>query len=546
MAKQGGITFYHPIAFWLGTAAIIAGVCAHFPMFFRMGYMNYAMVGMPMDPVMIAGMFMIVLGLLTAAYGLMPRLSVLRVRNKNVDEMQERFTIAAMDDVPLNKEHWKLFGILLVALIVDVMKPATLGFVVPGMRTEYEISKSLIVLLPFAALTGTAAGSIVWGLLADRLGRRAAILLASLIFIGTSICGAMPSYWWNVGMCFLMGMSAGGLLPITFALMAETIPARHRGWMLVLLGGLGSVGGYFVASICAAWLEPLFGWRVLWFLGLPTGLLLIILNRFIPESFRFLIHKGCVREASDMMRHFGARVVRKAPVPETAQLNAHADIGLGGLFRKPFGGVTVGLTGCGVAWGMLNFGFLLWLPSNLRDLGMSAATVSPILAKSALLSLPGVLLVTWLYYKWSTKYTIVLFSIFTSLVLMSFALFGAGIHISGIVLSALIVVLLIGSNSVIAVLMPYSSEIYPMHVRATGAGLAAASSKIGGILGVVLGLPVLAPGLVASAFAAAIPLGVAASILAFAGIETRQSRLEDIHARGEVRELIPVVNETTP
>jgi len=72
--------------------------------------------------------------------------------------------------------------------------------------------------------------------MADRVGRRAAILLASLMFIGTAICGAMPSFAANLLMCFLMGLAAGGMLPIVYALMAESVPAKSRGWLVVLHG----------------------------------------------------------------------------------------------------------------------------------------------------------------------------------------------------------------------------------------------------------------------------------------------------------------------
>ena len=77
------------------------------------------------------------------------------------------------------------------------------------------------------------------------------------MFVGTSICGAMPSLAWNVGMCFMMGAAAGGMLPVTYALLAEMMPNRHRGWSLVLVGGLGAVGGYFAASGLSALLQPI-------------------------------------------------------------------------------------------------------------------------------------------------------------------------------------------------------------------------------------------------------------------------------------------------
>ena len=87
-------------------------------------------------------------------------------------------------------------------------------------------------------------------------------------------------------MCFLMGAAAGGMLPVTYALLAEIMPTKHRGWCLVLIGGIGAVGGYLASSGLSALLQPFFGWRIMWFLNFPTGLLLIALSPLIPESAR--------------------------------------------------------------------------------------------------------------------------------------------------------------------------------------------------------------------------------------------------------------------
>ena len=230
--------FHHPLAFWLGCLLISLGVLSHIPMFIHASSMNYQMVGMSMDMTMMIGMALIPFGLALACYGLMPRLATLRLNNS-----AEILNFHIADNSPLTSAHLKLVLALLVAVIVDVMKPATLGFVMPGMTLEYQITNEAAGSLAFVALTGTAIGSILWGKMADMLGRRAAILLSALMFIGTAICGAMPSFEWNLAMCFLMGLSAGGLLPITFTLMAEMIPARHRGWLLVALGGIGTSAG---------------------------------------------------------------------------------------------------------------------------------------------------------------------------------------------------------------------------------------------------------------------------------------------------------------
>src|SRR3569623_159433 len=167
--------------------------------------MSYEMVGMEMDDTMLAGMAAIPVGLLRAAYGLMPRMARFQ-RQGCAGAMQ--FHVA--DGIPLNDAHRKLVVVLIVALAVDVLKPATLGFVMPGMTKEYDISKETAGWLALVALTGTTVGAGVWGRLADLFGRRAAILLSALMFIGTAICGAMPAFEWNLVMCFLLGASAGG------------------------------------------------------------------------------------------------------------------------------------------------------------------------------------------------------------------------------------------------------------------------------------------------------------------------------------------------
>ena len=71
-------------------------------------------------------------------------------------------------------------------------------------------------------------------------------------------------------MCFLMGLGVGGMLPIANALMADTIPARHRGWLMVLIGGSGA-SAYVVTGWLASALVPEFSWRILWLIGAPTG-----------------------------------------------------------------------------------------------------------------------------------------------------------------------------------------------------------------------------------------------------------------------------------
>jgi putative MFS transporter len=514
--QSNGLGFHHPAAFWLGCAAITLGVFAHMPMFVHASHMGYQMAGMEMDATMLTGMGLIPFGLLLAAWGMLPRLA----GAGNTGGAPLLFHVA--DGAPLNREHWKLVLVLLIALTVDVQKPATLGFVMPGLTGEYGIARQTAGLLALVALTGTTVGSVLWGRIADRYGRRAAILLSALMFIGTAICGAMPSFEWNLVMCFLMGASAGGLLPIAFTLMAETVPAAHRGWLLVALGGIGTSAGYLLAAGSAALLEPLFSWRVLWLLGLPTGALIIFLDRYIPESPRFLARMGMAQEARAVLARFSG-VIDETPAAAPATASRQADRTGGSR-----GAITCGLICCGVAWGLVNFGFLLWLPTSLGSMGMDPADASALLARSALLALPGTLLVIWLYHTWSSVKTLVLFILLTAATLLAFfAVSAAGLR-SAPVMVGITALLLFSASGVIAMLIPYAAEIYPADQRATGSGVVAASSKAGGILGAAGGVLGVFGNLGLSALLIALPLVLAAGLLLRSGIETRGRRLEQI------------------
>jgi putative MFS transporter len=502
----------HAWAFWLGCLMVTVGVALHLPMYWMGRHMGFRLAGMPMDAGMMWGMALILVGVAFTAFGLLPA-------RKAAEAPLE--VLAPPEDAPLTGAHWAMCGLLALALIIDIMKPASLGFVTPGMRVEYGLSGSMVALLPFTALTGTVVGSFFWGWLADIYGRRASILLSSVMFVGTSICGAMPDFWWNLGMCFLMGAAAGGMLPVAYALLAEIMPTRHRGWALVLVGGIGAVGGYFAASALSAWLQPDWGWRIMWFLNLPTGLILIALSPLLPESARFLQHVGRGEEARAMMARFGARVLTVA-TPPVAESHSH----LPPVDRRHLA-ITLALTLAALAWGLVNFGVLLWLPSALVAEGRSVEAASALIARSTLIAAPTILLSVWLYSAWSTRGALALM-----LGLTATGLFGLLFRSMGVAFLAdpviALALLIVGSSGVIAIILPYTAENYPLRIRGRATGWIAGCSKLGGLL--AQGLSVLG---------AAPPLGVAAAVvgglavaalglIAFLGRETRGRDLRDL------------------
>jgi len=135
MQLEGRVTIYHSLAFWLGTAAIVTGVSFHLPDFIAARNMHYMMSCMPMSKLMLCGMGLIVTGIAMTAYGLFP------VRNEKAINVSGAYQLHTLDNARLSWAHWQLVLVLCLALVVDVMKPATLGFVMPGMRQEYGFDR---------------------------------------------------------------------------------------------------------------------------------------------------------------------------------------------------------------------------------------------------------------------------------------------------------------------------------------------------------------------------------------------------------------------
>lgn len=525
---KGNNIFKSKGAFWIGFLAVAIGVALQLPMYINSADMSYRMVGMPMSITMDVGMALVVVGLFATLYSLIPP-------SVTMENSDYQLKIRALDDAPINFTHIGLLIVMAIAITLDVMKPTILSFVVPGVAREYGLKSPInphgtipVALLPLSGITGTVLGSFLWGWLGDRIGRKSSILMAGITFIATSSCGSMPSFWMNCMMCLIMGWGVGGMLPIMFTLIAESIPARHRGWLMVLLGG-DIAGAYIISSALASWLVPHYSWRILWLIGFPTGIMLILLNRWIPESPRYLLNHGRVKEAQDVMKRFGAVAIKEKISSAIVEIKVRDQFRQ--LFRPPFREITLTVALLALGGGFVQFGFQLWIPSNLQRMGFSEAGSFELLRNAALIGFPLNFLIAWMYGFWSSKRTIVGLTLLTAASMTGFVFTGNSIIHHRILLYVLLVVPIWGISSVISILSAYAAEIYPTRVRSRGSGLVAGFSKFGGVL--IIAMVVLAiapPSIAVTALIGAVPLVLAAAAIIFYGIETRKRQLEDITA----------------
>ncbi|MFB9926775.1 MFS transporter [Amycolatopsis halotolerans] len=333
------------------------------------------------------------------------------------------------------------------ALTIDISKTSTLGFVIPGLRAEYGIDASTASLLAVSGLSGTALGALLCSQLAERIGRRACYLLATLGFTATSMCGTMPNFGGNAVMCFLMGIAVGGLAPMLITVLSDLFPGRGRGAVVTGLSIVATAIGYLVASGSALWLEPVFGWRVLWLIGAPTGLLLAAAAAVIPDQ-------------------------RSAPAQPATETNWLARNTLTTRLQWVFA-FSIGLT---------TFGLTTWVPTLSRVGGLSLTTANALLTGSAVAMVLCAGLLVLGYRRFGPTGVTVRLAVCTAVLLLALAVSGWAVAAPWLS-AAVLTVALLGVNTMAAVFLPVAADVADDGQRGRVAGSVSFFNRLGGLAG---------------------------------------------------------------
>jgi putative MFS transporter len=242
------------------------------------------------------------------------------------------------------------------------------------------------------------------------------------------------------------------------------------------------------------------------------------------------------------MRRYGITVITDAVAASTRRVMAtvRTRSPFVDLFMRPYLRRSMSVVLYGLGWGIVNWGFITFLPTFLKRIGYGNAA-EPLLFFAALAAVPSVFVAAYLYGRWSSRGSMILYAVLTIGTLASFTVLGLWGLRAGWLVVVLVGLLLSTTAGMIAMLSPYSTEQYPTDLRATGSGVAAAASKAGGLAGPLLlgATPVL--GIVA--LIAALPLVVATTVLFVTGLETAgqpllEHRPDDMlaHAGGELHD----------
>lgn len=180
-----------------------------------------------------------------------------------------------------------------LVMVLDGFDLQAIGYVAPAIMQEWQVDRAALGVLFGAGLIGMMIGSLIFGVLADKIGRRP-VLIGSTIFFGlamlaTSQAGSIEELRW---LRLITGIGIGGIMPNGMALAGEYSPARRR-ILVMMLVSCGFTLGAALGGLLAAWLTPALGWRSVFVFGgvmpLIVALLMIVA---LPESMQLLLANG--------------------------------------------------------------------------------------------------------------------------------------------------------------------------------------------------------------------------------------------------------------
>ena len=373
--------------------------------------------------------------------------------------------------------HYRLLAVLGTIWAFVAVNTLSAGFVISLLKNDPAFQGSLTKLgsLGSAALFGMLFGAWLFGYLADSIGRKKTLTLAVVTFsLGSIISSFAGSLDELIALRFIVGLGLGGALPVASSYFAEFMPKPVRGAMVSVLESFWAVGTIIV-GVVAVLLKA--DWRGLLLFG-GAVILILPLVLTLPESPRYLLIKGRVKEAEETIRRT-LRVSVKLEAPKEERKASVAD-----LWRK-YRRTTLMLT---LAWFSIAFsyyGFFIWLPKFLSStLGITVFKSFQYFVITAVAQLPGYWSAAYLLERIGRKKTLSSYLLLSGIAGVGFYLAASSGNETAIIASA--IAFSFFNLGAWGAIYAYTPELYPTSVRGTGAGWAGAMARIGGGIAPIL------------------------------------------------------------
>lgn len=386
--------------------------------------------------------------------------------------------LTRLQNLPPGKFHYKLLVLIGLGWLFDAMDTGMVSFVLATLGKEWNLAPAELGWIVSVGFIGMALGAVLSGRVADRIGRKNVFIATMVVYsIATGLC----AFAWDLASLlffrFWVGFGLGGQLPVAVSLVSEYAPPKVRGRFIVLLESFWGLG-WLAAALVSYFFIPHYGWQSAFLIGALPVFYAFFVWKLLPESVPYLINKGRVQEAHEIVSKLEAQA--GLPVVETAKVAEQPSAELprfAQLWQAPFAKRTLMLWLIWFGIVFSYYGIFTWLPKLLVEQGHTVVKTFEYVLVMILAQLPGYFAAAVLVEKIGRKATLAGF-LFACAVCAYF--FGRSDSVAMIMFWGCWMSFF--NLGAWGVLYTYTPELYPVRFRAFGSGWAGAIGRVGGIV----------------------------------------------------------------
>ena len=388
---------------------------------------------------------------------------------------------AVVDEAKFKPFHLKIVLWCVFVVIFDGYDLAINGVALPLLMQEWNMTAVQAGMLASTALAGMMFGAMLFGMLADKIGRKNVILICVTLFSGFTFWGGFASNPTEFGILrFIAGLGIGGVLPNLVALTSEYAPQKMRSTLVTTMFSGYAVGG-IMAALLGAWFTPSFGWEIMFYIaGIPL-LMLPVLWLYLPESLTFLVKKQQHEKAGKIVQQISPE--QNVTASTQFVLNeVHApDASIAALFKHGRSMSTLLFWCCFFMCLLMVYALGSWLPKLMMAAGYSLGNSLMFLMAMNIGAVIGTIGGGILADRFHLKPVII-----GMFLLGAVSLVGLGFNSPQVVIYLLVAAA--GASAIGSSILLYSfvAQYYPLAIRSTGIGCASAVGRVGAIVGPII------------------------------------------------------------
>lgn len=372
--------------------------------------------------------------------------------------------------------HFSLIFWCFFIILMDGYDVVIYGSVVPALIDEWSISTVTAGAIGSYTAAGTALGAVIFGLLADKIGRKKVIMICTIMF---SLFTALSTFAGGPVIFTIMrviaGLGLGGVMPNVIALSTEYAPKKIRGAIVSFI-----FCGYSIGAIAAAMfsksLLPELGWKPIFWIAATPLVFLPFLMKQLPESVNFLLSKGRDEDVRKILNRLNPE---DKIAPDTVFAKPAKKVGgspLVHLFKNKLAQSTIMFWISCFSCFVLIYAMNVWLPKLMIEAGYSLGNSLLFVVALNVGAILGTIVFGRLTDRLGFKKVMVPLYFFGAIAL-------SAVGLTNNTLLAYVLIGIIGAASVGVqnISNAFVSQYYQPEVRSTGVGAAMAFGRIGGI-----------------------------------------------------------------